>query len=251
MGSAVGGVSWAWSGGHVTRLTNQLKWQAIALSGQMGFTVQEILVVGRRETLQKDLLKAVRLVRGAPILAFDLEAAKGRVQALPWVGNASLERLLPDTILVRVEERRPLAIWQHKGRFALIDQAGRVILRKGLERYADLILVVGRDAPENAAALVKVLATQPQLLPMVKAAVRVGARRWDVRLRGAIDVRLPEEDPVSAWARLAEYERTHSILERDVKTLDLRQPDRLIVRRSSTGKGAKKPVVRPVTGRET
>jgi len=31
---------------------------------------------------------------------------------------------------------------------------------------------------------------------------------------------------------LAEYEKTHQVLERDVRVLDLRMPDRLIVRRA-------------------
>ena len=67
---------------------------------------------------------------------------------------------------------------------------------------------------------------------MVKAAVRVGGRRWNLRLEGDIDVRLPELDTAAAWARLAEYEKTHRVLERDVQVLDLRQPDRLIVRKN-------------------
>ena len=76
----------------------------------------------------------------------------------------------------------------------------------------------------------------------VKAAVRVGGRRWNLRLKNDIDVRLPEENAAKAWSRLAEYEKTHRVLERDVQILDLRLPDRLIVRkvpkrpRKKTGK---------------
>jgi cell division protein FtsQ len=73
--------------------------------------------------------------------------------------------------------------------------------------------------------------TQPELMVRVRAAVRVGGRRWNLRLDNGIDVRLPEDDPEQAWARLAEYERRHRILARDVRVLDLRLPDRLIVRK--------------------
>ena len=153
--------------------------------------------------------------------------------------------MLPDTILINVEERRPVAIWQHDGNFALIDDNGEVILRKGLDRFADLIVVVGDDAPRHATRLLETLGMAPELVPWVRAAVWVGGRRWNLRLKGDIDVRLPEIDPAGAWKRLAEYEKAHGVLERDVQVLDLRLPDRLIVRKNPNGDG------KPRKGQET
>ena len=68
------------------------------------------------------------------------------------------------------------------------------------------------------------------LRPRVAAAVLVRGRRWNVRLAGGIDVRLPEDDPRAAWAQLARMQREHGVLERDVIAIDLRMPDRLVVR---------------------
>jgi len=145
---------------------------------------------------------------------------------------ATVKRMLPDTVLLGVVEREAIALWQHKGHFALIDHEGTVIEDRGFERFGGLLVVVGKDAPVHAAALLGMLATQPNLLAQVRTAVWVGGRRWNLQLDSGIDVRLPEENPASAWARLAEYERTNRVLARDVEMLDLRLPDRLIVRRS-------------------
>ena len=240
------GVWWSWHGGWMARGAVSVKWRIIAATADWGLTVQEILVLGRQETSREDLLAAVRLTRGAPILAFDPEDARRRVERLPWVRLATVERRLPDTVLLRIVERRPLALWQHQGRFALIDSEGVVIEEDGTGRFPGLLVVVGEDAPAFAAQLQKVLMTQPELMARVKAAVRVGGRRWNLRLDNGIDVRLPEEDAASAWARLAEYERTHRVLARDVQVLDLRLPDRLIVRK--TRRPAKP---RSAGGRET
>lgn len=231
LATGVGGGWWLWQDGLIERTTSQAKWRMIAWSGDMGFKVKDILVVGRRETTQKEIFSAIGLVRGAPILAFDLEAAKARVEALPWINKTSLERMLPNTILLRVEERKPMAIWQHKGQFTLIDRQGKIILRKGLERFSDLLVVVGKGAPEHASDLIEIIKTQPQLQNLVKAAVRVGRRRWNIRLAGGIDIRLPEQEPVKAWKRLAEFEQKYKLLAGDIKILDMRQADRLIVRR--------------------
>jgi cell division protein FtsQ len=231
IGLALGGGWRVWQSGWIPSTLDKARWAVIAASTKMGFKVDEILVIGRNETRQKDLLAAIRLARGAPIFAFDLEAAQKRVEALPWVKRATVERMLPDTVLLNVEERQPLVLWQHKGVFALIDTDGDVILRSGLERFSDLLVVVGADAPQHASKLLQALATEPELMRLVKAAVRVGGRRWNLRLEGDIDVRLPEDNAAAAWTRLAEYEKTHQVLERDVRILDLRLPDRLIVRR--------------------
>ncbi len=241
---AAGGGWWLWRGGWVERTADQVRWEIIAAAADIGFTVQDILVVGRHETPREELLSTLRLARGAPIFAFDLATAKRRVEGLPWVGAVSIERLLPSTILLRITERQPLALWQHKGRFALIDEEGSVIPAKRPERFADLLVVVGEDAPAHTAELLDDLAGEPNLMARVQAAARVGGRRWNVRLDNGIDVRLPEEDTALAWARLAEYERTHQVLARDVRVLDLRLPDRLIVRRAQPGKTT-------TTGRET
>ena len=232
LSAMTGGGWWLWSGGWLPRIAEQAKWTLIAASAEVGLRVEEILVVGRNETSRRALLDAVRLARGAPIMAFDPEDAKRRIEALPWVRLATVKRMLPDTVLLGVVEREAIALWQHKGHFALIDHEGTVIEDRGLERFGGLLVVVGKDAPVHAAALLGMLATQPNLLAQVRTAVWVGGRRWNLQLDSGIDVRLPEENPASAWARLAEYERTNRVLARDVEMLDLRLPDRLIVRRS-------------------
>jgi len=154
------------------------------------------------------------------------------VETLPWVFQARVERLLPDTLAVHIVERRPMALWQNQGRFSLIDDNGVVIIRNDLSRFANLIHVVGEDAPDHVGGLLELLETQPELKTQVKAAVRVGGRRWDLSLNGGVNVRLPEADASKALARLAAFEEESGVLGRDVLVLDLRVPDRVIVRRT-------------------
>jgi cell division protein FtsQ len=222
---------WLWHDGTAARLRTEARQAAIAFGTEIGFTVKDMLVVGRHETTADALLEALRIGHGGPILAFDAKAAKARVEALPWVRSAAVERILPDRIVVRIQERQPMAIWQNRGEHRLIDGTGTAIPGATLDRFGHLLQVVGEDAPANTPELMRLLGSEPVLAGRVKAAVRVGERRWNLRLDNGVDVRLPEQDAQAAWSRLAEYERTHKVLERDVQVLDLRLPDRLIVRR--------------------
>lgn len=233
--AAMGAGGWhLWQSGWVAEAAREVRWKVIAASADMGFKVEDVLVLGRRETPRDVLLDAVHLARGAPILAFDPAAARKRIEKLPWVRAASVQRRLPDTVFVRIVERRPLALWQNGGRLSLIDYDGHVIVDHNLGRFSSLLLVVGADAPQHAAQLLEMLWNQPELMDRVKSAVRVGGRRWNVQFNNGIEVRLPEDKPAAAWARLADYERTHDVLAKDIGVLDLRIPDRLIVQKTKT-----------------
>jgi cell division protein FtsQ len=112
----------------------------------------------------------------------------------------------------------------------LVDRDGAIILRSGLDRFRHLITLVGDDAPKGAPELLALLSTEPQLERRVNAAIRVGERRWNLQMDNGIDVRLPENDIGAAWAQLAHLEREQKVLGRDVVTIDLRLPDRFVIR---------------------
>jgi cell division protein FtsQ len=196
----------------------------------LGFAVGNVSVVGRDRESRSAILGALGVARGTPILGLDLGLAKTRLEALPWVRVADVERLLPDTILVRLGERRPLAFWQRHGALALVADDGTVIPTSNLDDFGSLVVLVGDDAPRFGASLIEMLASEPDLAPHVAAAVRIGGRRWNLRLDSGIDVALPERDPEAAWHRLAALDRSEQLLERNILEVDLRLTDRLVLR---------------------
>jgi cell division protein FtsQ len=219
---------------------------ALAASAALGLVVRDIEVEGRETTDAATIMAALAADRGTPILAVSPSRAKEKLESLPWVRSAAIERRLPDTLVVRLVERHPLAVWQHAGKHELIDREGAVIPVKDLTRFARLPTVVGDDAASQAAGLIDMLAREPELAARVTAAVRVDDRRWNLRIDNAIDVLLPETNLAEAWARLAAQERANSLLQRDIQTVDMRLPDRLVLRTGSPPPGeaaapAKKP----------
>lgn len=204
--------------------------QLLEASAVLGLRVADIRVEGRETTDSETILQALGARPGTPILAVDPMHAKQQLEALPWVRSAVIERRLPDTITVRLVEREPMALWQHGGKIELIDRSGAVIPVTRLDRFAKLPIVVGEDAAGHAAELLAMLAGEPELATRVTAAVHVGGRRWNLRLDNLIDVLLPSDDPAAAWADLARLQRDGAILKRDVQSIDMRLPDRLVVR---------------------
>lgn len=222
---------WAWREGVPHRLTEDARQALVQRSLALGFRVNEVFVEGRENTPVAALRKALKVERGAPILFVDLDAARERLLALPWVRDVSVQRVLPDTVVVYLVERRPMALWQHEGRFALIDDTGTVIERDNLGRFSDLIVIVGNDAAAaEAAGLLATIASEAELRERLTAAVRVSGRRWNLRFADGLTVQMPEENFAQGWRRLAEYDRRHGLLGLGLKTIDLRLPDRVVVR---------------------
>jgi cell division protein FtsQ len=237
MGGLGGGGWWLVSSGNAAKMADSVRWAGISLTADMGFRVKDVMVSGRNQTDRQTLIEALNVARGAPILAIDIFDAKKRLEDIPWVRAATVERMLPDTVLVSIVEREPLALWQKDGLLHLIDAEGAVILSDGLDEYSDLLVVVGDGAESRAADLIALIGTEPNLMQQVRAATWVGGRRWNLHLKGGIDVRLPEANPTAAWTRLAEYHRVHKVLDKNVTVLDLRIPDRLIVKTGPKGSG--------------
>jgi cell division protein FtsQ len=202
----------------------------IQSTGLLGLTVADITVEGRETTDRETILAALGAGPGTPILAVNPTRAKEQLEALPWVRTAVIERRLPHTLYVRLVERKPLALWQHGGKLDLVDREGGVIPVARLDQFAKLPMVVGEGAAGHAAELLEMLASETDLAARVTAAVRVGDRRWNLRIDNAIDVLLPADEAASAWSQLARLERSSAILKRDVQTIDLRLPDRLVLR---------------------
>ena len=226
----VGAVGWSWASGRLDEAYEDARVGLIDLSAAAGLVTREVFVVGREKTPRRVLIDALDVTLGKPLLSFDAKAARLRIEAIGWVREAIVERRFPDTIFLRIVERDPLALWQRAGKLLVIDSDGVVIHGASPQHYSRLPVIVGDDAPANAGLLLTVLASEPSLNQRVAAAVRVGGRRWNLRFDNGIDVELPERNFAEAWRRLAEFERIHQLLARDITAIDLRLPDRLVVR---------------------
>ena len=233
IGCMVWGVHWSFMSGFLEHASDRIEQGVFDATIGAGLAVHEVLVEGRVETTKEQLLKTVGIRRGDPILALDTEAIRDRLIALGWIANATVERRLPSTVYLRLWERKAMAIWQHNGTFVLVDRAGAEIGTQGLDRYTHLKVIVGKGAPLHAPDLLDMLATAPPLMKRVRAATWVSGRRWNLRLDDGIDIRLPEENPQTAWTRLATLERDRQLLNQDIIAVDLRIRDRLVVRRRS------------------
>lgn len=221
---------WFWYSGRLDKAVANIQRGTGVMFAQAGFTLKTIYLEGRNRTPMQQVREAIGVKKGEPILGISVEEMRVRLKQLEHVKEAAVERALPDTLYVRIIEREPVAIWQNKGTLSLVDDEGRVMEGEDISAYNHLPLVVGEEAPRHVSDLLVLLAAEPDLVSRVKAVVRMGDRRWNVKFDHGVQVKLPEEDAQQAWQQLAKMQREQRVLDRDVRTIDMRLKDRIFIK---------------------
>jgi cell division protein FtsQ len=233
--------AYAWQTGWIAHKTESSTTALIETAAQHGLKVQEILLEGRQETDTAAIRKALGSRTGDPILDFSPAAAQAALEALPWVKSARVERRLPGTIYVRLEERTAFALWQQDKRIALVDQTGHVLADPVPTRFSRYPLLVGPNAPLHAGPILAALRNLPTLHPRFRAASWIGERRWNLTLQDGLTVYLPEDAPETALSQLADILDRPDMVPANIAIIDMRLPDRLIFRPSRDSLGEDPP----------
>lgn len=201
-----------------------------SVAASTGFAVNEITIEGIRDTREGDVLDYLAVTPTTSLLGFDIKAARTRVLALPWVKEASVRRVYPDTLLVDIEEHAPFARMLQRGRIHLVTVDGEEITSEIGAAHAALPLVVGEGAPQEAGAFFAQLADRPFVLAETVALERIASRRWTLHMTDKVQVHLPEEGVDAALGELESLMRRYALLDRAITAVDMRQAERLVVR---------------------
>jgi cell division protein FtsQ len=220
----------AWVGGQTERLFGALSNGVEKLAVAAGFGAKRIIVEGQQHTTDAEITAALKAGPDTMMLGFDTDAAKARLEAVPWIKHAQVMRLLPSTLQVQIEERVPYAIWQTHGQTYVVDAEGVTLAPALREAYPDLPLVVGDGAPKAAPALYEELKPYGDLEKQMIAAIRVGDRRWTLKLVSGLEIMLPDDNVDEALASLTKFDKERGLLKRDIALVDLRLLDRITVR---------------------
>jgi cell division protein FtsQ len=197
-----------------------------------GFRITAIALSGERHISREEILSAAGVTGTTSLLFFDVEQARDRLKANPWIADATLLKLYPDRLQIGIKEREALALWQQAGRVSVVAGDGTVLEPFVNPRLIHLPLVVGIGAAARAKEILTLLDRYPDLRDQVRASVLIAERRWNLRLRNGLDIRLPESEVEQALVTLTGLDRDKKLISRDIVAIDLRLADRVTVRLS-------------------
>jgi cell division protein FtsQ len=217
-------------GGQLDWVTEEASHAGDWVARSLGLGVSVVTVSGTSHMSEPRILAIAGIDASRSLPFFDVAEAKARLEANPLVKQASVRKLYPNQVVIDIVERTPYAVWQKDGDVSAIAADGAPIDEITDDRYAGLPFVVGEGANGRVREYVALLEAMDELKPRVEAGVLVGQRRWNLRLKSGVDVKLPEDNPEAAIAELLSLQRQSRILDKDMLALDFRVPGRVFVR---------------------
>ena len=84
------------------------------VASEAGFKLETVIIKGNRHIDQTEIVAALNADIGTPLFSISLEKSYHRLKKNNWIRNLSVMRKLPNTIVIHIIERTPIAIWQHE-----------------------------------------------------------------------------------------------------------------------------------------
>ena len=232
-------------GGHGAAVIAELSDWRDAAANAVGFRITSIALAGGKQVTREEILTTAGVTGRSSLLFLDAAAARQRLKANPWIADATVLKLYPGRLHIEVTEREAFALWQKDGHVTVIAGDGTVVEPYVSRRFASLPLVVGQGAEARAKNFLALVDQYPAVRDQLRASVLVAERRWNLKLKSGIDVRLPESEIERALDLLVQLDRDKKLLSRDILAIDLRLPDRVTVRLSEEAGAAREETFRP------
>jgi cell division protein FtsQ len=220
------------------------------LARAVGLGIERVTISGIAQLTEAEILDAAGISPRVSLPFLGVRETRERLEKLPLVKSASVRKLYPDELFVTLVERDAHALWQKNGELSVIAADGTVVDTFD-GRFAYLPLVVGEDANLHTRAYLALIEAAGPLKSRIRAGTLVSGRRWTLKMDNGMDVRLPEHGAAEALARLEKLEREQGILQKDVIAIDLRMPDRVVVRLTEEAAAARLEVLKkkPMRGK--
>ncbi|MEK6540543.1 MAG: cell division protein FtsQ/DivIB [Pseudomonadota bacterium] len=226
-----------WQAAEVTGVNAYVRAEGVAAVGRAGFTVRRVEVVGANRIDRLRVYDIALNHKDRSMAALDLDAVRAELLQYGWVADARVSRRLPDTLVIDLVERSPVAVWQNRSAYMLIDNNGRLLPGVDAATMPGLPILVGQNAPAQMRHLQALLDAAPALRPQISGASWIGNRRWDLHFKTGETLALPDDADraKAAFVEFARMDGVNRLLGRGIQRFDMRIADRFVLRPGREG----------------
>ncbi len=194
------------------------------------FPIKEVHIAGHKYTKEKAIVERLGDVWDRSLVSLNTFEAQRKIESLPWILRADVQRVFPHGLNIYVEEREPIGRFVTLSGTYVFDKLGVLIEKAKVGSHFELPIYEGSKAPQAANELREILTKFDDLQPLIVRFQRVDQRRWTLILHNEMKVLLPENRLEGALSRLRALQAQHNILNRELAHIDLRLKDRITLR---------------------
>ena len=181
------------------------------------------------DTNNKDLtpmIAATGISSGTHTYSVNLGLINERLLNTPGVRESAVRRLPNGNLSIQIRLYRAVAGWTDGTYYYPLSADGTVVNSPSEEQKPGVVMFRG-PLPNDISDITK---AATNLIGDLNYIEWIDNRRWNIMTRDGITVMLPEEDPVSAIGSLITLDKKHGILSKDIKTIDMRDNARILVK---------------------
>ena len=194
-----------------------------------GFKIKNILIIGTHNLSEDYVINIINTQNHINILNVNLHTIYNKIIQNSWVEETYVERILPDTIKIKVLEKKPIAIWQNQKGNKLITINGDVISHANVNKFKNSFPIIkGEKSKENISTILKILETNKNFAKNIWSLTFINQRRWDLHFNQGLIVRLPSQDVIKAWQKIIKLQTNYNILNLRLTEIDLRNPEQIL-----------------------
>lgn len=181
-------------------------------------TLQKVSVFGCKNFDQKEIVAIFIKDLDKPLHNIDTKKRLQEIINISWVYKAAISKKVPNSIMIRITERCPIAYWQFNNEIHLIDTFGNIIKTKKI--FFGKPLLIGKSANKDAVNFVRLL--NKYKFFKIKYATYIGERRWDAIMDNNIIVKLPDENIEEAIRKYISLSASTPLDSEQITSIDMR-----------------------------
>ena len=187
------------------------------------FEIKHIKVIDSQQSKETDIREKISNLSDN-LLLLDKQILQNEIEQVPWVKRANIKKIFPNKIQVQVIENDPYAIFLNEGVPFLIDLDGTIITQISDQSIdTSMIQILGEKANENLESLIKSINIHfPELLNDIKSLEYIELRRWNMKLRRDLKIKLPDEKIDQSIINLKRLFVEQNVSESNIIEIDLR-----------------------------
>ena len=210
---------------------------------QLDIKLKNVKILGIENTKPTEVINIVSGLKETSLFNIDLHEISTQINNIDWIKKSELRKIYPSTLVVKVYEHNPIAIWFNNGNKFLVDDESEIIKELNPNNFKNLKVIAGLNALEDIPEIISMIRNYPEFEKKIKSLLRVGDRRWTVRLHNGITIHLPEKNVANAIEEIEQLDSKHALLSRYVDIIDMRLPDRIDIMPSGVAMSRSKNII--------
>ena len=203
-------------------------------SNKYNYNLKKIEVIGLTNLNKDEILIFFNKFKNNSIFLVPVKEISNEIKKNKWIKEVNIRNDYKNTLKVNIKEETPIGIYENNNQKILFSKNLVVLEILGKNHdYKNLISFYGENSIINSKYLISKI--DQDIKKMIQSAIFIENRRWNIRLKNKITLKLPEKNLKEA---INNYKKIYSNLSnkdlKDIEIIDLRIPNQAIIKYRNT-----------------